>query len=957
MSVDLNRYLDQEGLFVNAFKPLRERLNQQAEACWKEKAENEGFSPWVVHSGKGGKPQYINFHDVSIYRHCMDVAIIAFMTFIYAWQDERIPHPDLPGEMLKPNEDEVAERLLKQLFAIAFLHDADKYWGEKYSTSGDKSKSPESEQIEKLHDALEINAWAKLEVKTYFALASVVEKRGEGQAFFSGIKPPLAQQKLMEMVKIGDKVTSVGSRKGLVAMLKYYNDTKLPSLRDLFAVPGTPLELWVFRHSPVVLHKLQYHFLYDFYGKQIFPLVCLLEGQRFYISVPEGYDFVPVFQALEYEMAFKQSGMKRNPTNGEMTLFDVHSGEDLVKAVEGYDRDNQNNGPKLLAVHATDWENVHNYVKGWAGEIGDLALFDKPEVGKIWSIVSTESTSPPIEYRYALILAVALRADAKGKIFEERLQRLQNLDEEGNTLLQQKVAGLDDMKKDTRQALFAMQATTIIKNEDDLLEAINIIYGDFPASKDDEGVHAIIEQLKMQRDLSNDNPDSHITYSAMPKGGSCLLCGYPTKRAIETSKMKLAGIKSSAFNNRIGHQKNLWSQSDKNYLCPACVKQQDFLCQVQPKLKSEPLIVATPFRGLIKPIDTKGELVQDNNVINSFTSANREKWKEVLPWNIDTSGHFPFVLESIDAGFDSAVDAMYRWAVFALHSGNPVHIFASSQRDSSASFLFEQTPPLIGKLLEDLSVHDRDLDKFWRDLSPQDKKRLGGEKKIKELKAFIPYEHGTVRRNNLPRLVKRLELFHQMLRTNYGHDVLTSMLGFGWWAVAWFQQVSNTKNTRQIELAKQEYPMNKHEESDTLKHIAYLAAQLQRYPGWDAGNSDRTFCLDIALEQFHTTRRYSTFKNDDTTTVAGMAGELEKRFASGRARHAKNGAGGTFSERYGLFAQAVFDFLRTCEKEHRLDNRFHRFLRAAYSHLFMLESLAHSKKNKDESTTQQEPLL
>jgi hypothetical protein len=356
-------------------------------------------------------------------------------------------------------------------------------------------------------------------------------------------------------------------------------------------------------------------------------------------------------------------------------------------------------------------------------------------------------------------------------------------------------------------------------------------------------------------------------------------------------------------------------------------------------LKAEPLIVATPLRGLIKPLDTR-DYDPDENIINSFNAMSSKEWQRVLPWNLDVSKNFPFVLESIDPGFDSAVDAMHRWATFALHSGNPVHIFISSQRDCRASFLFEQTPPLIRKLLADLSVHQTDLDE------------LG----LNELKKFVPQEQGAIRRNRLPQLVKRLELFKNILRTNYSHDVLTAMPSFGWWAVAWFQQVSEKRDLQQIELAKKEYPMDKY--SSRLEHIAYLAAQIQRYPGGDAGNSDKTFCLDIVLEQFDTSKRYPALQKDVTARIAGMAGELEKRFDSGRSRHAKNGEGGTFSERYHKFAQAVFEFVSLCEKEHRLDARFRRFLRAAYSHLFMEKSLAHSRKNKEEETTTvQESLL
>jgi len=890
----LNDYLNSDGLFVRAFKPLRQKLNQQAEAAWNKKPAE--FSPWLTRAGKGGDTQYINYHDVSLYRHCMDVSVIAVMAFFYAWQNERIPHP--AGEMLKPDDKKTAELLLKQIVAIAFLHDADKYWGAEHSSSPKRD-----EQLEPLHQLLEVEKWASLDVTTSFTMVSAMEKRGEGNALFAGLKPSLTHQKLIGMLKIGDKIASIASRNGLEAMIEDYNQKYLPELIDSFAVPAARLKLLTFRHSPAVLHQLQYRFICDFYSKQIFPLVCLLDGQQFYISVPEDYDLEPVFQALEDEMAFKQPEMKRNPTNGEIALFHVENASDLIKAVEKYDRENKNNGPKLLVVHVDDWDEVSNYIKSWAGEVGDLSLVDKADVGKLLLTVTPEN-SPSPEYNYALILATALRANAKGKIFEQRVQNLSNWDAS--------LQNWADLKKDSRQTLFAMQAAMSIEDEEDLINVIEAIYGDFPASVDkDEGSQAIIEQLKVQ--CGNETENSQASYAAATKGGTCLLCGYPTAHRIETSKMKLAGIKSSAFNNRIGHQKNVFSSFGKNYICSACVKQQALLCRIQPKLKAEPLIVATPLRGLIKPLNTGDkDYDPDENIINSFNAMSSKEWQRVLPWNIDVSRHFPFILESIEPGFDSAVDAMHRWAIFALHSGNPVHIFISSQRDCKASFLFEQTPPLIRKLLADLSQ-----------------------------------EQGAIRRNRLPQLVKRLELFKNILRTNYGHDVLTAMPSFGWWAVAWFQQVSG--NTQQIDLAKKEYPMDKH----SLEHITYLAAQIQRYPGSDAGNSDKTFCLDIVLEQFDTSKRYPV---DATTRIAGMAGELEKRFDSGRSRHAKNGEGGSFSERYHKFAQAVFEFVTLCEKTHRLDARFRRFLRAAYSHLFMEKSLAHSRKNKDieKTTTVQE---
>lgn len=140
--------------------------------------------------------------------------------------------------------------------------------------------------------------------------------------------------------------------------------------------------------------------------------------------------------------------------------------------------------------------------------------------------------------------------------------------------------------------------------------------------------------------------------------------------------------------------------------------------------------------------------------------------------------------------------------------------------------------------------------------------------------------------------------------------------------------------------------MNQHEESSKLEHIAYLAAQIQRFPGYNASNSDKTFCLDIVLAQLDTSKRYPLLQQDKCATIAGMAGELQKGFARGRERYTK-GEGGSFPQRCENFAKAVYHFIQDNAKHHRLDARFRRFLLAAYSHLFMAKSQEHSAKNRE----------
>ena len=119
--------------------------------------------------------------------------------------------------------------------------------------------------------------------------------------------------------------------------------------------------------------------------------------------------------------------------------------------------------------------------------------------------------------------------------------------------------------------------------------------------------------------------------------------------------MDLAGIKTSAFNNRMGHHKSLWSEADQNYLSEAAIKQQALLCETLTAANKlavgQPLLVAMPFRSFLKPIR---DVVESNTggvrVIDSFMAVDEKNagWKQVLPWNLDVSESMPLMLEVIE---------------------------------------------------------------------------------------------------------------------------------------------------------------------------------------------------------------------------------------------------------------------------------------------------------------------
>jgi hypothetical protein len=364
----------------------------------------------------------------------------------------------------------------------------------------------------------------------------------------------------------------------------------------------------------------------------------------------------------------------------------------------------------------------------------------------------------------------------------------------------------------------------------------------------------------------------------------------------------------------MGHRKSLWSESEKNYLSEVAIKQQTLLYETLERAKrpaiGQPLLVAMPFRSALKPLQG---VVNSGEYIVYSSMADQEKdasWKQILPWNLDVSEVMPLMLETVDSGFDSLLRTMYRMAMLALYSGDPVHVFITAQRDLPAAFAFEQTPPLLQVLLRDLT-EDKD----------------------------IP---GTVRRDKLPDLVQRLGLFLQIippeygpkdLRSQHGHAVLSALPMYGWWAVAWLQarlrqdnKISLSTFRSTVTVARKAYPM---EQDNQLERIAELATHVQRNPGWGASNNDRIFAFITVLEPFRTGKQYG---QSETVIIAAMAETL----ANALKRREMNASGeGSLAERCQQFAREMYDFMTNNIDQGWFDARFHRFSLAAYANLFM----------------------
>ncbi|OUD13071.1 hypothetical protein [Thioflexithrix psekupsensis] len=927
-------YLGKDGLFIKAFKPLREQLNRQANELGIENLN------WLIKSGKGGDVPYLYYHDISLYRHCMDVATVAFMLFVHAWQNNKAPHPEQSNQFVAPDDEATAEQLVRTLFAIAFMHDADKYVG------AELSSSPNERQLQQLHADLAIEQWANLSLPLSLTLVSMVETtRGKGTAIMTGVRPTLNQYFLGELVGWSDGIVSAGSELGYAAIVESYNK-HLAAFSKNYGIPITSLKLVSFQYDPVILAELQDVFIKHFYDHNYFPLVCILEGRILKVSLPENYPLLDVFDELRDRLSFQFPTMDRIQNTGEVVLSYVKTPAHLIKAVGDFKQAKAKSYTGLLSIKSVDKATVKTLINRWINEY-DLVAAQESEGAFIQTILPSQQEHE-IEL-YALVISAALRGIDPKTSFSEKLlnqrtqQLLQNYPEIA-VKLQEELGGIElsDLQKDTQQAVLAMLASELIDDQDDLEAMIAVCQGDFPVDEaTDEGINTIITQLTAQCGLAQP-ADNEWLYATAPKAGTCVICSAPADTEI-SQKLK-TNIKTSAFYNGIGHRKSIWSQAGINYLCPACIKQQELTQQRYPKLSGKPLLVATPFRGLIS---ANLEEVGVESVLSSYDV--HKNWQYFLPWNMDLNHRYPLSLEEEQSEFQEQVKALYRWAKFALITGNATHLFIAAQRDCKATLLFEQMPPLINTLLLDLVVKTEDI----AALPAEVKAKLQQRQLLDKLTRQLPYEQNTWRRNRLIAVVERLKLFVDLLGFHEGFQALSAMTEYGWWPVAWLAQREPDSSLKKkslkfmLDIAQEQYPMT----NSTLTTLAESAAAIQRYPGWEASNSDKRFCLTLALEQYEIGVNHQL---DKETIVAAIAGVLADTLLR---REMHTGGNSQFPARCQAFGEIFYDFVTQFSMQKVIDPRFQRFLLAAYAHLFMQTSLAHSKANKEKYANSQAELI
>jgi hypothetical protein len=860
---------------ARTFAAVRQAFDQHAKTL-----ETHAASPWTLRLGKGGGDH--PSPEQSLYRHCMEVAVLAAWLFYHAWREGRPP--------LAAIDDPVPA--LRTVFAIAFAHDADKRVGD------GRSRSPSAEDVAVVYAELGMASWSGLSLEALCTAVSRVENRGLENALAGTSLLDLLESKLAEFVREGDNLLSRAARQGgsTAAFIAILNQD-LPRLRRLYGVPEQPLRLLRFRHHPVVLHRLHSFLSYRLYSVDAYPLVLVRQGDRLEAGIAEAIapELADWLDQFEDYLADAEPSLKVNPTTGTVTPFNIGESDDLARAVlAGGTRQAE----LLLRVSAKDWEAVAHLVNFWVMR-GGAPLATAAPKGSLCPALKAEGEVKP---RHCFWRAAALAAAQAmgGKGAPDRLLAWPGMaaDWSGHGIEAGQLDGL------SLRTLAALQASMLLEDDGDFHACLNEVHGPWrekPAL--DPGARAIVQGLKAQVGLGGADRRAD-PYTKPAKGGVCLVCGTPSERPIETGTMKLAGIKATSFGNRIGHEKHLWSERGENYLCPACVRIQGLLLEAQPGLRGTPMLVATPVRHLL---DTCGG-DQQNSVLRGYDAVSKDGHRKVLPWNADAGFDEPLLFEERPKAFEETVDHMHRLARYAALSGEPVHAFVASPRACRAAFLYEGMPELLKELLADITAPE-----------------------------------GGVSRAHLHRLALRLDLFLALLRENDGMAAMQALPRFGWWAAAfvlgraarqakggWSQGI-----THHVAAMREEYPMNPYDQ--WLDALVRLSVDIHQPDIRNATGAEWTLPLRTALQTYQ--KHYAFGPGGTQDAIAqSLRANLSRRFDHRRTKD--------LDERLQTFAEAAYGLLAKAQEEFDLESGFLRFLFAAYEGGYRREVAEYWKHNK-----------
>lgn len=782
--MDLTKFLLlNEGTWVRAMAPISAALQEQAENLH----EQGQFSPWTVQLGKTRA-------QISLYRHVLDVAQIAGRLYWYSWQSGL-----LPG--LAVNDEERSVDVLRALLLIAFTHDADK-------VKGAPSHSPTLAEVREAARQLKAEEWASDEVwggyssERLHTAVSIVENRGLGMSL---VGPPLPKVvlKLAELVHEADALMAHGDHPE--SLVRKYN-TRLPVWHERYGIPNDPMRLVSWRDEPPVLHRLRQTLRQVLQQNKQIPLVLWQEGSRLFASLPETVRVEEVLKRLEERIAEAPAKIFRRPTTAKGELVRVTSAEQLKRISE------EDPMPGLLTVHRDDYENAARYAAFWVLQAGDgLSVVQAKNTGTYWQLIKPGdrlASDMPV-YKRALLFAAAMLDD------DESITRVLQWKNgvAGDGLLENGV-DINAIQSDvSKKTILAMHSALIVGEFDE--EAwVDVIHGPFPEENPawNIGAYELVRQLADQQGIKWDKGKQHESrpYTITDNHGACVLCGTETDGLIQQT-MDLLGVKSSAFNGRMGHMDSIWSGTNRNYICLACQKRQEFWVRDKAAYEanrkvdadSRPLVVSTPIRSwLYQP--SVSERASRARIVRSVDMS-FDEWSLALPWNTTAQLTLPLNWEPVLQQLDEVVRQVRDLALYALYSGEPVHAFVATSHETKGAFLYESLPESLRKLL---SVAQPPL----------------------------MTESGAINRTDLPRFVQTVNALCQLLNGTMsdGRTAYESIGAFGWWPVAWALWADLTdkwyksKTAGQvITVLREVYPMGVTDES--VRNVASAMAVLQHF--------------------------------------------------------------------------------------------------------------------------------
>lgn len=922
------------GVFKRAFAPLQRALDEQ----FKRRNANAKYpsaaldpTPWLTRAGKGG-PGYEQYRAVSLARHCLDVMFLGALTAFLLWKSEML-RPDLA-----PDDEEGFVKALTRVLVIALFHDADKYVGD------GRSRSPTESDVETVYRDLALDRHVQMTSKEIAALVSEIEQRGLANALLLPAISPL-DGLLTKAVALADR--AVGDAAGRAAKEGVDEDQALVDsfserLRQTFAIELPRQRVFRLRHQPAILREIQLEILDSVpYRSGLPPLVLGANGEELTFALPESLPLAELLDAVQQRLQDgRRPSCKLNRTDGKITLGQVKTLDNLLDALS-----RMTDLAYLLRVHVNDQIAAQAFVESWGGAHGVTTVSAPPELGKLYPILGFTACDTHDLYQplaRALLAAVLLRGGLRNpsRDFQPRVECLDSL------LRERGIASLETLRQQfgtdalqdgfdlaTRQTIIALQVASDLNDGMAFRELAETLFartfqdGVEADEEDDPGIALILRDLRRQLGLSTPASVEMEPYAAAPDGGTCLLCGVPTTTVYQPSESSIPELKATAFSNRIGHRKDIYSESGATYLCAGCEFAQtllgrDLALAGRSKFKhkdADVLHTATPLHTLILPgAGSRAEAQESGgNALRLVSSSHLmlkdpvEEALKLVPWNLDLSDSPVLYFDTLVPELSEQVSYLLNAARFAWLSGNPVHVFRIRQHRGYGAFISELVPPLIDDLLRPAFYPDKSV--------------------------------CTVERAQLPDFIARLGLIQALLlkRENSNLTVLNDLRLFSWWPVAWFaarnyadEKGLNQTGRRLLDLARRSFTMP---ERDTLlRQLAELATQIQRRPqrGWAAPGNLQGLAFDTALKEFQDWRLQQRDTRDNV--IAAMIGQLRANLRRGDAY--VSAAGQTqeeIGERYHRFAETAYDLFESYSRDDDLNSKTRRYLRSAYVTYFL----------------------